>query len=913
MATGIELEGAYRNTSESHDLWWYGGGNAYYSNISSALSTVPIIKRSSVTVGILNSETGEVEEWHWPDPSNLTDEGLVRKASANLSSRTFFKNEEGTTYAKTEKDIIIEDTGSIILDLPFMGNVILTKQVDIRGVYGANTDDKEFKLLNRSGKTSIIKANDSETGNYSFDIEEDIDFEDGDELVWKSQSGKWVLSQNTGEVAFSDRLDAVGARMTIDPDGLELISNVQNRYTGHPENFKEIQFTPSIVDGNIFKQIGSKYLKRVFTTPIDLETVGIKYNDESSATSNHDKMVVLLNLFQPICVKDKLYVTPGDLNVTASKILIYGDNDNSEVILGSGHFLTIPDEMDSIVFHDIKLTAPVGTTRWIFRKENIDFTANLVYIKDIIATGDIRIGIVGKTDNLNSKVNRIETLDSVFNDPKRFFQTTNCLFDIFNVERNKVYNFLDSFVYTSINNSHSNPAAVKRGMKLLRVIGNEVKNDENTFETNPTGLYHAFVLTEAYESHYLNNHVEGIKAVVPKELYDIYQSSPISVYMNNTYRNNMCFPGGPSGGLGTLYKGKGGFYKSIKNNQFVIEKAFLEDFISNHLEYSLTIDTCKVSYANFESNPKKVYYEDNIIDVYHLRNEGANNSRDHEFHVNRNTFTCNKIDSVPFLSVGMDTSVGTDRHYSFEGNKIFKRGDEDSEIVQIIDQFNASDPALPVDFISVKINNNYTKGFNVRGVFGTRFSEMELGNNTFDVSGVTGDISTLIDQVLWYGSISGSNNLFISDRVVRDFRRGTRLRNVNLSTEYRLSQSRIDVSSGYYIHATDYNYSLTRTYEISNSVFSDLTVSIYIDHVYDGTDSFINYTSYEDDADYSVKIESTMNMGNGGSSHILLNLNDKTGTKYGDIRIYANSGIPRLSISIPDSNYKIKITDNVQD
>src|SRR5690606_12900528 len=117
-------------------------------------------------------------------------------------------------HDKTDKDIIITDSGDIIIDTQEeAANFILTGEVtSVRGIISA-TDGREIHLTNRTGSdvllvdeyTSIAAENRFNLGGSDYTLL------NGETASPKSESDRWVLGP-VNQVAFSDNLDSVNAR-----------------------------------------------------------------------------------------------------------------------------------------------------------------------------------------------------------------------------------------------------------------------------------------------------------------------------------------------------------------------------------------------------------------------------------------------------------------------------------------------------------------------------------------------------------------------------------------------------------------------------------------------------------------------------------------------------------------------------
>lgn len=110
-----EPDGSIRNTQLDSNLdWWYGGGEAYWPDLATALLNINEFKRKTLTIGILNGTSGLVEEYWWPNPANLKDHHVALKqvpgeGGADLTNY----------YTKTQVDDLIEDIplGGSVTDL----------------------------------------------------------------------------------------------------------------------------------------------------------------------------------------------------------------------------------------------------------------------------------------------------------------------------------------------------------------------------------------------------------------------------------------------------------------------------------------------------------------------------------------------------------------------------------------------------------------------------------------------------------------------------------------------------------------------------------------------------------------------------------------------------------------------------
>ena len=153
IQTGIDLEGSYNNTGNSHIDRWAGGGGNYYTSLEDALEKVPEVKRAGTTVVVLNSNTNKKEEWHWPDPSDLSNGGVKRKSVTRLSKNDFktvtIEGEEVVEIIKeefSEEDFLrTEDDIIRIVREKFSGSDFYRDQEDVINIIKELFSERDFK------------------------------------------------------------------------------------------------------------------------------------------------------------------------------------------------------------------------------------------------------------------------------------------------------------------------------------------------------------------------------------------------------------------------------------------------------------------------------------------------------------------------------------------------------------------------------------------------------------------------------------------------------------------------------------------------------------------------------------------------------------------------------------------------
>lgn len=168
-------------------------------------------------------------------------------------------------HDKTDKDVIITDSGNIIIDTNGEAkNFILTGEVnELRGIESA-TGGKEISIVNSTGKpVNIIQEYSGAPSDSQFSFGYTLDI--NEKIYVKDNTNKWDLSPSN-QIAFSDHLDSVNAQVSVGSDGLEVITGIYNKFTGKEESFKQVtewrDGTPmddSKVDGVIYRKVGDQY------------------------------------------------------------------------------------------------------------------------------------------------------------------------------------------------------------------------------------------------------------------------------------------------------------------------------------------------------------------------------------------------------------------------------------------------------------------------------------------------------------------------------------------------------------------------------------------------------------------------------------------------------------------------------
>ena len=199
-------------------------------------------------------------QYNW---DQIAGEWRLNSAETKVSDEDFFLGyvtESGSRipvmYSKTKKDIVYPESGTQSIEPDRMANYIFTgENVTLENVNYSGDGGEEFHITNRTGSNLTILA----TGNFA----SVLTIPAGHMASFKSSDDGWVQSFVNEEVAFSDHLDSVNAKVSVGSDGYKIIVG-NDKYTGEVVSFKEHEGTPMVIDRVIYNQIDDIIYKRSF-------------------------------------------------------------------------------------------------------------------------------------------------------------------------------------------------------------------------------------------------------------------------------------------------------------------------------------------------------------------------------------------------------------------------------------------------------------------------------------------------------------------------------------------------------------------------------------------------------------------------------------------------------------------------
>lgn len=288
------------------------------------------------TLGQVNSLISNIPT----ESTNLSDEdfyiGYAYETIEGVETRV------EVIHDKTDKDVIITDSGNIVIDTNDESKrYILTGQVtELRGVESA-TDGRELKIKNSGSDPIPIIANSTSAPvgsrfNFSYTLEP------GEEITIVSEDSLWDLSPNN-QIAFSDHLDSVNAKVSVGSDGLEVISGIFDKDTGETVTFKEFQGTPPAVDNYMILSYRGKNWVRAYDE-LDSRILEFESVDELSNISLTDYIRLHLGYYRK--VETKGYYESGDGGGAEYSLKTTGSPSFGDVETSISGFFQLQDQSD---------------------------------------------------------------------------------------------------------------------------------------------------------------------------------------------------------------------------------------------------------------------------------------------------------------------------------------------------------------------------------------------------------------------------------------------------------------------------------------------------------------------------------------------------------------------------------------
>lgn len=466
---------------------------------------------------------------------------------------------------------------------------------------------------------------------------------------------------------------------------------------------------------SLFSCKGSESLER-YGEVVDISEYGAVYDEVLANEINLIALRKAINSGNRIKISGTLFTSVDKIDVKAKHIFLFSENEGKIVFTDSGYLFSPSRDLEAIIIQGL-----------IF-KTNYKGAGNVILINKSSQNNQVKhLGHMIISDNTfygNIKSRIYGTLKQpVFFFDLKFENNTHhspggdiwYIIDAgrrhVDIRNNSVYNLAGTyFNFGGNNNAEFRLREYITGKEIIE--DNEVLNEDDFWVPKEKG-YVAFVLLESNHSEYRGNHFEGVKSLYAPAIYDVYQSSNYSIYIDNKNINNFAFKiTNQSYGTRALYKAKGGREKHIKDNVFILEEAMLEKGIrayNKSNEETINLGDCWTGMISSSAStyPQDIYYENNLIDVPILRNDAIGKMSSNKLIIKNNTFHVNAFYSKLF---GIDhDNYQNQRVYEVSNNTFYKEPYSSLDEADIVMPYlirGRGAPGSNKDNIEVIVKNN---------------------------------------------------------------------------------------------------------------------------------------------------------------------------------------------------------------
>ncbi|MEK3887247.1 alanine-zipper protein [Bacillus sp. FSL K6-3431] len=355
------------------------------------------------------------------------------------------------------------------------------------------------------------------------------------------------------------------------------------------------------------------------------QQLGLIANTDIEAVSNFAKLCGAINAGYKILVDDKYHITGNALpEIIHEDLFIEGISGNAGFMFLNTSTL-FEFKGSNLKFANLDfMHIGFGQTHLIVIKN--DTKINRFIAEDCGYEGNISLVAWSFTDGVYINPNSNDYGISFFSfsknkcsnikntSPKHFILLSNVPLKYGCVLDNDINNFSNVFYYQSLFNDNPYLSEISTRMEYLKVDRNTVINDRDWHFDIDEG-YHAFVLFEGAKCDYENNTVEGLHTVGKDiAVYDAYLSCKELNYLNNRWKNNVCFYENKSNAVLMkskmhnlkTYKGTSRIYKG---NIYEIEKSFADFFGRPYSELGADL-------YDFQMEIENVIVDNNTVNIY---------------------------------------------------------------------------------------------------------------------------------------------------------------------------------------------------------------------------------------------------------------------------------------------------------
>lgn len=402
--------------------------------------------------------------------------------------------------------------------------------------------------------------------------------------------------------------------------------------------------TESSIASNALLETLLDITAQITASSITCTQLGMVPDDPGEGEGNFKKLVNAMQSGKKILIDNRYYITALSKRPTINRDIIWeGINSTSELILkGATYVFGISDGCKLIDIRGLKLIVEPGDpAKVLFIESGKPLYLDRILFNRIITNGNLSLLRLDFPKDINPEKSKYGigvfefSQNEVYNTHLSLVKIIDCPCEKHHIWGNIVKNFDFTGFNFGVSNDHSYVKQVTDANKLLLVHDNMVYNEDTWWGDSGSGSYYCFVLFEGQKAIWHHNHVEGIKTIYPRAVYDCYLNASEVEYNNNVWKNNICFNANKT--YNTLMKAKGGGgIKRYTNNTFICEKSYAE-------RLGQPVETLRIQFYESTTRARRWEISNNTIDVYHLVCPSSSVNCD-EIWIQNNDITCEHLE-----------------------------------------------------------------------------------------------------------------------------------------------------------------------------------------------------------------------------------------------------------------------------
>jgi hypothetical protein len=467
------------------------------------------------------------------------------------------------------------------------------------------------------------------------------------------------------------------------------------------------------------------------------KTLGMIPNDSGKAQANYKLMLAALKSGKKIIVDDSYYLdsvywSAVDGNLITSDIVIKGTDKtkNKLIMVSDGAYFNVKG---NVTIQGITLQGKSAGDAAYLLELAAPYRLS-VHINDNYITGNIRMMTSRIPENFNFSttdcgITELDISNNEFYDiydnggVRTIFFAQDTPVTTCSIKNNKVTNFSYIFYDNSITNDHPYDNYIAENSRNTYIEDNIVKCTDDYDATakngGKIGYYYCFTLLEANSVECRRNTFEGIHVINSPgtAVYDNYFTVKNLVYEDNIWKNNVNFTAGEE--YVDIMKSKQSVLdhptRVYKRNHYITEASYADKFGQDRYLLRKEMDT-------YQQWIDSVVIEDNQFDMYILDSPRTKTVINYTF--NNNTLNLYTQESavwhqayIGIIEYRDESGNLVPRTLAFTNNKINTLNPPLDGKPDTYSRYIVSAGSNAGANITIKIENNYIKAYNMDGFF----------------------------------------------------------------------------------------------------------------------------------------------------------------------------------------------------